>query len=114
MCLTAAELFTGKSVASTVGNTSSTGTTVGSVFDGDDSSTPTPAPSESPSEEQGTPSEDQPSEPAEAPATTEPTAPATEPTTVAPTTVAPQATPTVDPQQQGTGGAAADTGSDPK
>jgi hypothetical protein len=112
--LTVAELFTGKSVASTVGNTSSTGTTVGSVFDGDDSPTPTPVPSESTPEERSTPSEDQTSEPTEAPATTEPTAPATEPTTVAPTTVAPQSTPTVDPQQQGTGGAAAGTGSDPK
>jgi hypothetical protein len=116
--LTVAELFTGKSVASTVGNTSSTGTTVGSVFDGDDSSTPPPAPSKSPAEEQSTPSEDQTSEPTEAPATTEPAERATDPATVAPTTEAPQSTPTVAPQQQdgqqGAGGAAANTGSDPE
>jgi hypothetical protein len=114
--LTVAEIVTGKSAASTVGNTSSTGTTVGSVFRGGGSSTrtPTPAPSQSTSEEQGTPSEDQTSEPTEAPATTEPTAPATEPTTVAPTTQAPQSTPTAIPQQQGAGGGAADTGSAPK
>jgi len=114
--LTVAELVTGKSVASTWGNTSSSGTTVGSVFRSDDSATPAPAPSGTPSDEQTTtPSEDQ-TGPAEAPATTGPTAPATTPTNVAPATQAPQQTPTTDPQQQegqqDSGGAGSGTGTD--
>jgi len=108
--LTVAELMTGKSIASTVGHTSSTGTTVGSVFKNDTSSKPTPAPSESPSEEQTTPSEDQTTAPDEAPATTEPVAP----TSVAPTTEAPQQTPPTDTQpqdeEQGSGGAGSGSG----
>lgn len=103
--LTVAELLTGRPVASTVGNTSNGGTTVGSVFKNDDSSTPTPAPSVSPSDEQTTPADEQPATPAETPDATVPTTgPAAEPTTEAPTTPAPQQTQPTEPQQRDQGG----------
>jgi hypothetical protein len=100
--LTVAELMTGRPVASTVGNTSSTGTTVGSVFRSGNSSTPTPAPSVSPSDQQTTPADEEPATPAETPEATVPTTgPAAEPTTEAPATPAPQqTTPPADTQQR--------------
>jgi hypothetical protein len=92
--LTIFELLTGESVASTVGNNSGGGTTIGSIIDGGKSaSTPAPTPSTTPT---GSPSDSTTTQPTAPPtdATTAPTtdAPTTAPTTVAPTTGAPAQT----------------------
>jgi len=90
--LTIFELVTGKSVASTVGNSSGGGTTIGSILDGSKStSTPAPTTSTTPT---GSPSDGtatQPSAPA-TDATTTPTTDAPSTTTEAPTTDAPAQT----------------------
>jgi hypothetical protein len=96
--LTMVELFTGKSVASTVGNTSSSGTTFGSLLGGQSDATPTPAVSETPSAEPTTtaPGTEPTGEVTETPATGTSTAPSsTAPTSAAPTgTTAPTTAPT--------------------
>ena len=108
--LTIFELVTGKSVASTVGNSSGGGTTIGSIVHGGKSaSTPAPTPSTTPTESPSVSTATQPTAPptdaTTAPTTDAPTtapttdAPTTAPTTVVPTTGAPA--PTTEP---GTGG----------
>jgi hypothetical protein len=85
--LTAVELITGKSVASTVGNSTGAKTTIGGVLGGggDRASTPAPTPSATPTDT--TPTD-----------TTPTTAPTTEPTTEAPaSTTAPTTPPTTQP-----------------
>ena len=89
--LTVFELFTHKSVASTVGNNTKAGSTVGGLLNPGTGSATTPTPSPSPSSASPTAT----TPPAVAPTTTGPTptvtvttTPTTEPTT-APTTVAP-------------------------
>jgi hypothetical protein len=99
--LTAFELATGKSVASTVGHSTGAKTTIGGVLrgGGDPASTPTPAPSATPSDT--TPTTTPTTEPTtEAPTnTTAPTTPTTtQPTTPPPTGGAPGPGPTAGPQ----------------
>jgi cytoskeletal protein RodZ len=92
--LTIFELVTGKSVASTVGNNSGGGTTIGSILDsGKSKSTPAPTTSTTPTDSPSDGTTTQPTAPA-TDATTAPTteAPTTAPTTVAPTTDAPAPT----------------------
>jgi len=97
--LTAVEMITGESVSSAVGRDSGSGTTVGSILNGGGDSTPTPAPSTTPttapSDEATTPT----TEPAAPTATSQ--VPTAEPTTVAPTTGAPDQT--TAPDSDGTG-----------
>lgn len=99
--LTMFELMTGRSMASTVGTTSSSTTSVGSLFGGGSGKpavTPTPENSEAPAVDEtptGPAGEAPATEPAPA-ATTEPTA---EPTT-GPTAEVPQQTPPADTQEQ--------------
>ena len=84
--LTVFELVTGKSVASSLGNNSSGGTTISSILDsGNSNSTPAPATSTTPA---GSPSDGTTTQPT-APTTGATTAPATDAPTTAPTTVAP-------------------------
>jgi hypothetical protein len=89
--LTVFELVSGKSVASTLGDNSDGGTTIGSVLDGKSDSTPAPATSTTPTD---SPSDSTTTQPPATDATTAPTtgAPTTAPTTVAPTTDAPAQT----------------------
>jgi cytoskeletal protein RodZ len=78
--LTAFELITGKSMASTVGNSSSSGTSVGSVLKGNSTDTPAQVPSAPPASDGPT------ADPTDRPNTEPSTEPTTEPTTTAPTT----------------------------
>jgi hypothetical protein len=95
--LTAVELITGKSVASTVGNSTGASTTVGGLIDpgrGDDN-TPATTPSESPSANptDATPApQDKAPQPATAPTSEAPAPGASTQATTAPTTQAPQPT----------------------
>jgi hypothetical protein len=102
--LTVFELATGKSVASTVGNHTGAKTTIGGVLDGGDkpASTPTPAPSATPTDTSPT------TAPTTAPSTEAPTAttapatsaPATQTTTAPATTGGPDQGPTAGTPQQ--------------
>jgi hypothetical protein len=106
--LTVFELVAGKSVASTVGNQTSSGTSVGSLLGGDRERSPavTPSPAGSPADrQQPAPSEpagdDAPTGPAQtAPAPTAPAPTGTTPPVTEPTAVPPTGTPPQQPQEE--------------
>jgi len=98
--LTAFELLTGKSVASTVGNSTGAKTTLGGVLDGGGNPTPTPTPAPSATPTDTAPTTAPTTQPTTEAPTGTTTAPTTQPTTTAPTAGAPDQAPTVGMQSQ--------------
>ena len=103
--LTLVEMASGRTLATLVGSSQATGTTLGTAVTGSEdrkpATTPATEPSETPAgDETTTPATDATGEPTETPATSEPaTEPTTAPTTGAPTTDAPEETAPADPPQ---------------